>query len=420
MSVPQGLNQLHRILASRIILAALLLGALAGVAAYLVESRRIEASAMASVAAAVRHFQAPAMQILGEGKRNGEHREIDEILRMSSLVGLRVFDPSGKTAYETWSEVSESTKALLQTQPKSAESSPSDQHERLELGADKLIRLQVRLADPQGRQAGRLEGFYLIGADTLDEWRARIAGTVTMAVVAVLATAAVLYPLLQGLLHHATGLTSRLMASNLSLLTALGSAIAKRDSDTDAHNYRVTLYAVALAEAMRMPDEEIAHLIVGAFLHDVGKIGIPDAILLKPGRLSTDEFEIMKTHTSHGLDIVSGNAWLERAASVIRHHHEKFDGSGYPDGLARERIPQIARVFAIVDVFDALVSARPYKLPMSLETALAIISDEAGKHFDPAMVAAFEPIAGLLQADLAMANDAELRRRLDAAIAEYF
>lgn len=413
------LRQLHRILALRIVAVALILGALSGFAAYLVESERIEASAMASVATAVRHFEAPARQMLGSGD-NGEHRELEELLRMSSLVGLRVLDSSGNTAYETWGKLSEATQAALRRLPKAAESGRPDQHEQLEVGADKLIRLQVRITDQHGRQAGRLEGFYLIDAATLNEWRVRIAGTVTVAILAAFATAAVLYPVSLGLLHQVTGLTSSLMASNLSLLTALGAAIAKRDSDTDAHNYRVTLYAVALAEALRMPDEEIAHLIVGAFLHDVGKIGIPDAILLKPGRLTADEFEIMKTHTSHGQDIVSGNAWLGKAESVIRHHHEKFDGSGYPDGLAGEHIPRIARVFAVVDVFDALVSARPYKPPMLLESALAIIRKDAGKHFDPEMVDAFTKIAEGVQSELASANNAELRRRLDATIAKYF
>lgn len=413
------LRQLHRTLALRVVAVALILGALSGFAAYLVESERIEASAMASVATAVTHFEAPARQMLGSGD-NGEHRELEELLRMSSLVGLRVLDSSGNTAYETWGKLSEATQAALRRLPKAAESGRPDQHEQLEVGADKLIRLQVRITDQLGRQEGRLEGFYLIDAATLNEWRVRIAGTVTVAILAAFATAAVLYPVLLGLLHQVTGLTSSLMASNLSLLTALGGAIAKRDSDTDAHNYRVTLYAVALAEALRMPDEEIVHLIVGAFLHDVGKIGIPDAILLKPGRLTADEFEIMKTHTSHGQDIVSGNAWLGKAESVIRHHHEKFDGSGYPDGLAGEHIPRIARVFAVVDVFDALVSARPYKSPMLLESALAIIRKDAGKHFDPEMVDAFTQIAKGVHVELASANDAELRRRLDATITKYF
>ncbi|TXT24904.1 MAG: metal-dependent phosphohydrolase [Rhodocyclaceae bacterium] len=116
------------------------------------------------------------------------------------------------------------------------------------------------------------------------------------------------------MLRHSSGLSRRLLEANLSLVRALGNAVAKRDSDTDAHNYRVTLYAIALAEALGLPATEIPDLVAGAFLHDVGKIGIPDQIVQKPGKLTREEFLIMKTHVLLGLDIVAGNAWLEGAA----------------------------------------------------------------------------------------------------------
>ena len=420
MNAPQGLRHIHHDLVVRIAAAALFLGLLAGGGAYLIESRRVEASARAMVETAVRHFQAPVMQMLDRGLRNDDHREVEELFRWSNLVGLRVHDANGETIYEAWGTLPESTRAQLRTLPATPLAVATDWHEWLTIGTDKLIRQKVRLLDRHSRQTDYLEGFYRIEAATLDEWRKRIVGTVTMAILTVLATAAVLYPVLRGLLRHATDLSSRLMTSNLSLLTSLGSAVAKRDSDTDAHNYRVALCAIALAEAMGLPDDEIAHLIVGAFLHDVGKIGIPDAILLKPGRLTADEFEIMKTHTLHGLDIVAGNSWMQRAADVIRHHHEKFDGSGYPDGQAGVAIPRIARLFAVVDVFDALVSARPYKAPMPPETALAILERDAGKHFDPAMVRIFKTIARRLHGELSATYEADLHRRLQAAIDEYF
>lgn len=420
MSIPQDIHHLNRALALRILAAALLLSALGGGAAYLLESRRIERSAAAIVEAAVRHFQAPAMRLLDGEKPDGGHRELDDMLLGSNLVGLRVHGKDGQPIYEAWGKLTEPTQALLRSLPQSDGANAAGRHEQLKIGADKLIHQQVRLVDRHDRPIGHLEGFYRIDAATLDEWRERIMGTVAMTIVAVLAMAAVLYPLMLKLLCHATSLTKQLMSSNLSLLSSLGSAVAKRDSDTDAHNYRVTLYSVALAETLDLPDGEIAHLIAGAFLHDVGKIGIPDAILLKPGRLSADEFEIMKTHALHGLDIVAGNEWMASAADVIRHHHEKFDGSGYPDGLAGDRIPRIARLFAVVDVFDALVSTRPYKAPMATGAALSILRRDAGRHFDPAMVDAFEPIAGGLHDELTAASDAVLRRRLQAAITNYF
>ena len=131
---------------------------------------------------------------------------------------------------------------------------------------------------------------------------------------------------------------------------------------------------------MGLPKQYISKLVTGAFLHDVGKIGIPDRILLKPGKLTDDEFEVMKTHALLGIEIVADNPWLEGAALTIRHHHERFDGTGYPDRLRGNSIPRIARIFAVVDVFDALTSERPYKKPMALAEALTIIENDSDRH----------------------------------------
>jgi HD-GYP domain-containing protein (c-di-GMP phosphodiesterase class II) len=236
----------------------------------------------------------------------------------------------------------------------------------------------------------------------------------------VLITAILLYPLLLAMLQRSAGLSRRLLDSNLSLMRSLGNAIAKRDSDTDAHNYRVTLYAVALAEAMELPRREIADLVAGAFLHDVGKIGIPDSILLKPGKLTDDEFRVMKTHPLLGIEIVADNQWLVGASSTIRHHHERFDGRGYPDGLAGDAIPRIARIFAVVDVFDALTSERPYKRAMGLAETFAIIESGSGGHFDPAVVASFKRIASTLYNRMACACEHDLRQAMREVLGRYF
>lgn len=122
---------------------------------------------------------------------------------------------------------------------------------------------------------------------------------------------------------------------------------------------------------MGLPKHDISDLVAGAFLHDVGKIGIPGSTLLKPGKLTDDEFLVMKTHALLGIEIVADNRWLEGAAPTIRHHHEHFDGAGYPDRLRGDAIPRVARIFAVVDVFDALTSERPYKKAMTLALFLA-------------------------------------------------
>ncbi len=229
-----------------------------------------------------------------------------------------------------------------------------------------------------------------------------------------------LYPLLLAMLHQSAGLSQRLLKANLSLLHALGNAVAKRDSNTNAHNYRVTLYAVALAEAMGVAAGEFPDLVAGAFLHDVGKIGIPDHVLQKTSRLTGDEFEVMKTHALLGFEIVAGNPWLAGAARIIRHHHERFDGTGYPDGLAGAAIPYLARIFAIVDVFDALTAARPYKAAMPLAEALDIIERDAERHFDPEVVIAFKRIASALYDRIAQATEAELRLEMHSVFSRYF
>ena len=170
-----------------------------------------------------------------------------------------------------------------------------------------------------------------------------------------------------------------------------------------------------------MNAQEIRALIKGAFLHDVGKIGISDTILLKPGKLNEEEFAVMQQHVRHGVDIISHYAWLHDAVAVTRHHHEKFDGTGYLDGLKGEEIPRNARIFALADVFDALTSKRPYKEPFSFERSAGILRDGAGTHFDPVLVAAFLRIAHSLYEQLS-GNEQEgyLNDRLEQLVHNYF
>jgi HD-GYP domain-containing protein (c-di-GMP phosphodiesterase class II) len=200
----------------------------------------------------------------------------------------------------------------------------------------------------------------------------------------------------------------------------LGGAIAKRDSDTDSHNYRVTLYALALAEHLKRPQRENIALMAGAFLHDVGKIGIPDAVLLKPGKLDPQEFSIMKTHVNIGLEIIGEVKWLELAQEVVACHHERYDGSGYPGGLSAEQIPFNARLFSIVDVFDALTSKRPYKQAFTFERAMELMRGAYQAQFDPTIFQAFTSIAPALYQRLHQAQTAQLRKWLAEETEKYF
>ncbi len=171
----------------------------------------------------------------------------------------------------------------------------------------------------------------------------------------------------------------------------LGAASEYRDNETGMHVMRMTHYATAIAKAMGLSDEMREILSICAPMHDVGKIGISDAILLKPGRLTTEEYEVMKGHTEIGKRLLNGDDVLISAArDIAAYHHERWDGGGYPYGLAGEEIPVLARICAIADVFDALTSIRPYKRPWPFEDAINYVQQESGGYFDPQVVYAFE------------------------------
>ncbi len=166
-------------------------------------------------------------------------------------------------------------------------------------------------------------------------------------------------------------------------------ALDLRDKETEDHSQRVTKMTVNIARRMGMNEEELAHVRRGALLHDIGKMGVSDAILLKPGKLTDEEWTIMYKHPIHAFEMLSPIEYLRPALDIPYCHHEKWDGTGYPRGLKREEIPLAARIFAVVDVYDALISDRPYRKAWSREEALEYISRESGSHFDPQVVELF-------------------------------
>lgn len=179
--------------------------------------------------------------------------------------------------------------------------------------------------------------------------------------------------------------------ASLDSIYLLSRAAEYKDEDTGAHILRMSNYAAAVACKLGFSERAIESILYAAPMHDVGKIGIPDHILLKPGKLEPDEWETMKQHTTMGGSILKGpeTGFIKLAETIALTHHEKWDGNGYPKGLKGAEIPQIGRVVAIADVFDALISKRPYKEPFSLEEAFTIVKEERGKHFDPEVVDAF-------------------------------
>ncbi|MBP5732754.1 MAG: HD domain-containing protein, partial [Lachnospiraceae bacterium] len=201
--------------------------------------------------------------------------------------------------------------------------------------------------------------------------------------------------------QHKTQMLSMLQSG---LIMMLADIVENRDQSTGDHIRKTAAYTKVILEKMRemgyhkdlLTDTYISHVVKSAPLHDIGKIQIPDAILNKPGKLTDEEFEIMKKHTVAGKTIIEQTIstmpeadYLQEAMNLTTYHHEKWNGKGYPYGLAGEDIPLSARVMAVADVFDALVSRRCYKEPFSFEKAMEIIQKDAGTHFDPDVVKAF-------------------------------
>ncbi len=182
-----------------------------------------------------------------------------------------------------------------------------------------------------------------------------------------------------------------LKETRLQIVQRLGLAAEYKDNETGLHVIRMSHYARVLAEAAGYSAREAEELLNAAPMHDVGKIGIPDAILQKNGKLTAEEWQIMRQHAQIGADIIGehDSTLLRLARSIALSHHEKWDGSGYPNGLKGEDIPLEGRIIAVADVFDALTSVRPYKPAWTVEEALALLRRESGRHFDPRLVELF-------------------------------
>jgi len=193
--------------------------------------------------------------------------------------------------------------------------------------------------------------------------------------------------------------TVELHHSRLEIIQRLSTAAEFKDDDTGMHILRMSEYSALLADAAGLPPEEVETLKNAAPMHDVGKIGVPDAVLKKPGALTDEEWGIMRSHCAWGAKIIGehDDPLLTAAATIALGHHEKWDGTGYPHQVEGEDIPFIARIVAIADVFDALTSKRLYKEAWPFDKAMALIKEEGGKHFDPALASLFLDLAPAIQ-----------------------
>ena len=293
-------------------------------------------------------------------------------------------------------------------------------HEKFYIQQELYVQVLVPLLASTGGTAGYFEGVYHVEKETVEAIESQVYNVLFVVLVVILAAFIVFYPLLLYLNRQIITFSKNLFQANIELMEVMGSAVAKRDSTTDIHNYRVTLYAIRLGEALGLNSEALSNLIAGAFLHDVGKIGIDDDVLNKNDRLTEEEIFHMRQHVLIGVDIVAKAHWLHGAREVIEFHHEKFDGTGYMKGLKGEVIPLNARIFAIVDVFDALISERPYKNAIAFNEVIAIMRKESGKHFDPKLLAKFLDIAEDLHRNIGKASYHSLVKRLSNSVRKHF
>jgi putative two-component system response regulator len=185
--------------------------------------------------------------------------------------------------------------------------------------------------------------------------------------------------------------TEEVVATRLQIVQRLGRATEYRDNETGQHILRMSHTTALLAGRLGWEPADVELILHASPMHDIGKIGIPDAILLKPGKLDDEEWEVMKQHAVIGAELLDGDdsQLLRMAREIALNHHEKWDGSGYPSGLAGTDIPQSARIAAVADVFDALTSVRPYKSAWSTEQAVSYMRDQCGRHFDPEIIEVF-------------------------------
>jgi len=416
------MNSSNRRTAWRIAAVSILLAALASPLAWFVAQERAEEStvslAIEESQRLLRHFNAITLA----GPDAAEHA----VEAVNTITGglfdiAEIYDRQGRKLAEGLTKDGEIVEKLLPGHRSPTYTTAS--YESLKLPDRRwVMRVFVPLRESAGATeiTGYFEGVRIVPAWQQEQMLANALSAALMIGLASLLCGAAIYPVVVRLSADNAQKAREVLDSHISMMEALGRAIAKRDSDTGVHNYRVAWIAACIAEKLGVRAKDMQSLIAGSFLHDVGKIGIPDAILLKPGKLDDDEFAVMRTHVAQGEEIVSGIGWLDGASDVVAGHHEKWNGLGYPRRLAGEQIPLAARIFAVADVFDALCSKRPYKEPMGFAAAMAILEKDTGSHFDPGVMTAFNPIARQLFDRLAACNESEARRLLEERVRLHF
>ena len=418
------MNTFQKQTALRIAAVSLLLASLASPLAWYVTREHAEESivSLANEESARLLRQYDAIDLSGPQAVEHASRAADTIA--GGLFDIaEIYDSTGKKLAESMTSTGQTVESYL---PKHfTPDYRTASYESMKLPNQRwMLRVFVPLrrsaSDPQSPITGYFEGIRVV-----PQWQREqvLANAMTMALMVCLSSllcGLALYPVIVHLSADNERKAREVLEAHISMVEALGRAIAKRDSDTGTHNYRVAWTSARIAEAMGISGQAMQSLIAGSFLHDVGKIGIPDAILLKPGKLDEAEMAIMRTHVYQGEQIVTGIGWLDAANAIVAAHHEKWNGTGYPRQLAGEQIPLPARIFAVADVFDALCSKRPYKESMGFDAAMEILDRDTGSHFDPAVMAIFKPMARDIYNQLINSDENRTRRLLESWVRRHF
>ena len=418
------MNTFQKRTAIRIAAVSILLASLASPVAWLVARENAEEGivslAIEESGRLLHHYDAINLS----GVQASEHATLAAKTIVGGLFDIaEIYDRQGQKLAESMTQEGQAVESSLP--PHGAPNYVAASYDSLKLPNDLwVLRVFVPLRDSATDMSLPITG-YFEGVRVVPKWQSEqiFSSSLSVALIVCLASllsGAVLYPVVVRLAADNERKGREVLDSHISMMEALGRAIAKRDSDTGAHNYRVAWISASIAEQMGITGSDMQALIAGSFLHDVGKIGIPDAILLKPGKLDEAEFVIMRTHVAQGEEIVTGMGWLDGANAVVAGHHEKWNGSGYPRRLAGENIPLSARIFAVADVFDALCSKRPYKEPMGFDDAMAILEKDTGSHFDPSVMAVFRPMARPIFDRLASCSESDTKKLLEDRVRQHF
>jgi len=421
----------HRTLIYRLITIGLALSVLIGMTAFFVERDRVTQEVIDIAVRGLSFYSLQNAHLL-EDPDNLEPEKIHQSFiesrdnrtpnKLGYFVFVGVYDLQGRIIteffddqYENFGEVKKKQQQMKNKVPGEG----NDQNEIIRIAGLPYLRITLPLINSNQKPVGIITGFFAFSAKAIGAFLLRVLRAMIFSIVIVLLTAAILYPVILRLTRRITRFSVQLLDANLDTLETLGNAIAQRDSDTNAHNYRVSIYAARIGEELGLSDQTMRSLIKGSFLHDLGKIGISDNILLKPGKLDDKEFEIMKTHVEKGREIIQRSKWLHDALDVVTYHHEKMTGKGYLKGVSGSDIPVTARIFAIADVFDALTSKRPYKEPWSFKETMEIMEEGRGSHFDPNVLDVFSRIAKPLY-DRFGGKEEIFREELGEIITKYF